>query len=176
MPRPVEESRVRRFMMQSIMWVVLGATVGAAALVDRAKQRALHFELGEPMQLEGFSIRLPQDWVASDEFEATPDTIIRKDPNFGDFLAIATRPRSLTEFFGLGNDGPQERIPVGNQLAPLTMRVDREQQQIELRVTRLLPSGRVLTLSLLTTELDRRHLQREKDVLKKVAASVQVDQ
>src|SRR5262245_8940303 len=41
MPRAPDPSRLRRVLMQSIMWIILGATIGLAALVDHKRYNAL---------------------------------------------------------------------------------------------------------------------------------------
>jgi len=47
------------------MWLIFGATVGAAALVSHHKQQALHVDLGPPVKLGDASIRLPATWIGT---------------------------------------------------------------------------------------------------------------
>src|SRR2546430_130791 len=97
MPRPVEESRFRRFMMQGIMWLILGATVGLAALVNQAKQHSMKVVLDAPRELDGFSIRLPLGWEGAESPADNEGTITLKDPDAGNVLMVSA-PSALSTF------------------------------------------------------------------------------
>jgi hypothetical protein len=56
MPRTPDETTIRRALKQTIMWVVLAGTVGAAALVDRQASK-----LGPPLRFDGITLQLPRD-------------------------------------------------------------------------------------------------------------------
>ena len=49
--------------MQSAMWVILGGTVGLAALLDRHQHQEMHINLTAPMQVGGVRLRLPSPWM-----------------------------------------------------------------------------------------------------------------
>lgn len=57
MPRATHQARWRRIAEQTIMWVILAATVGLAAVVDVRLNR-----LGEVQQIGEVSLRLPRGW------------------------------------------------------------------------------------------------------------------
>src|SRR5688572_22818923 len=54
--------RWRRYAMQAAMWVILGVTVGMAALVNHSRRQALRVELGPPITSGPFTVRLPAKW------------------------------------------------------------------------------------------------------------------
>ena len=60
MPRSPEDTAIRRAIKQTIMWVVLAATVGAAALVDRQAGK-----LGARVRFDGITLQLPRNLVAT---------------------------------------------------------------------------------------------------------------
>ena len=55
MPRPPEESPMRRALKQTIMWLVLAGTIGAAAFVDAQSNK-----LGDPVRFDGITLQLPR--------------------------------------------------------------------------------------------------------------------
>jgi hypothetical protein len=61
MPRP-QTTRFRRLAQQTIMWLVLAATMGVAAVVDLRLNR-----LGKPVTLGEMTLRLPSGWIETDE-------------------------------------------------------------------------------------------------------------
>jgi len=48
--------------MQSAMWLILGATVGLAALVDRHQHQSKMIALGDEVQCGNVRLRLPAGW------------------------------------------------------------------------------------------------------------------
>src|SRR3954470_17574659 len=66
MSRPWQYTRSRYFLMQAVMWLVLGATVGLAALVSRHRQGRAD-ELSDKYEVPSPSGRvnvfLPKGWV-----------------------------------------------------------------------------------------------------------------
>src|SRR5687768_1430839 len=65
MPRPSEYTPTRRYIMQGVMWLILGGTVALAAMVTQ-KQRLLHRVDLSSQSLSGgnVSVRLPAKWRA----------------------------------------------------------------------------------------------------------------
>src|SRR5689334_16676499 len=62
MARPQNYSPTRRFMMQGIMWIILGATVGLAALVSHHRRSAFEVKLAPPITYRGVTVQLPKGW------------------------------------------------------------------------------------------------------------------
>jgi len=63
MARPWEYPRWRRVLMQVVMWVILGGTLGLAQLVVRQRQQAPIF-LQLPVQVGPLWVSLPLGWTA----------------------------------------------------------------------------------------------------------------
>lgn len=153
-------------MMQAIMWVILGATVAAAALVDRVRVKAINAELGDAVQLDGISVRMPQGWALPWRDFNDPTNIVRIDPRTKDLLVVSLRPAlNPSEGHQVGE------IPVGDEPDVLT-RLD-EKDATTLRVRRVLADGSLLSISL-TFQHNPRHFGRKEDLIKRVAASVKV--
>lgn len=70
--------------MQAIMVLILGATIGLAAFVERRKVASAHVVLDEPREMLDLSIRLPMDW----------EGIIDDVPNEPGAAAIVKEPRN----------------------------------------------------------------------------------
>lgn len=62
MPRPWEYPRWRRIVMQVVMWLILGATLGLAQLISNQRARAPE-ALGVPMRVGSFLVRMPEGWA-----------------------------------------------------------------------------------------------------------------
>jgi hypothetical protein len=63
MARNWQYPRWRRLLMQSAMWVILGGTVGLAALLDRHQRQETRINLTPPMQVGNVVLRLPANWI-----------------------------------------------------------------------------------------------------------------
>jgi hypothetical protein len=68
MARNWQYPRWRRLLMQSAMWVILGATVGLAALLDRQKHIDNRPALAAPLQCGAIRLQVPLHWMI--EFSA----------------------------------------------------------------------------------------------------------
>lgn len=75
MAKSWQYGRWRSVAMQGAMWVVLGATVGLAALVSHEKRQAQRADLGPPQQVGGVWLRLPEGWQSS--VEASDDQTLK---------------------------------------------------------------------------------------------------
>src|SRR6187397_1503616 len=126
MPRP-PESKLRRMMMQGIMWVILGATIGVAALVDRQKASKLEVKLAEPVKLDGgISIRLPAGWKEVDTPSGSETLIAVEDTAFDRAISVQLEQLSISDFLvGRGGSVP-EQIPMGDASGTLRRRVIEE--------------------------------------------------
>lgn len=180
MPRENESTPFRRVMSQTIMWLILGATVGAAALVNQSKQRAMSAPLGDPEQLRGITVRLPSHWENLDE-EAEGDQLIRHDPPFARYLVVTYRQLGITDMFRLATDPPEEgmafveEIDFGGQPARLMQQRGSPEPVKELTVSRRLPQAREVSISLIVRDTGRRSdISREVELIKRVAASVEI--
>lgn len=69
MSRSWQYPRWRRIAMQATLWVVLGATVGLAALVDHYRSGAAALKLGPMENFGPLSLRLPAGWAITAERE-----------------------------------------------------------------------------------------------------------
>src|SRR5206468_10299959 len=81
MARPQTYSPARRFMMQGIMWIILGATVGLAALVSHHRRTSIDVKLGDAISYRGVTVQLPKGWEivkTSDEQSAVVFTATEK--------------------------------------------------------------------------------------------------
>jgi hypothetical protein len=180
MPRPVDESKFRRFMMQGIMWVILGATVGAAALVNQTKQRALKVVLDPARKFDGFSIQLPRGWDNTDVSQDENEIVAVVDPAIGDELSVSSTGSRHINNFGR----PIATVSIAGQTSKITLYTVPPSEDgpplSRLGVTRDLDGGRVLVIALLSPNIARRGdltpLDYEIEIMKKVAASVQLDE
>ena len=64
MPRPPEDTRFRRVLKQTIMWVVLAGTTAAAALLDAPSN-----QLGAAVRYDGITLRLPKNLIPTSEHD-----------------------------------------------------------------------------------------------------------
>jgi hypothetical protein len=183
MARDDQPTPFRRFMMQAIMWVILGATVAAAALVNRVKEAALHPSLGERVELDGVSVGLPSGWKNLDH-EAETGEIIRVDPNSGILLQVAVHQVGFQELYGMTQRTPGARaryldeIDLGGAPARLMLdqfNIGRGESLPALIATRRLPQLREIAITVISPNVDERsRFYHEIDLIKRVAASVKV--
>ena len=82
MPRPPTDSPARRVLMQSIMWIILGATVGLAALVSYQRGSSGETRLVDPITYRGATVPLPKGW-----------TITKTADELSPVLLTATEPK-----------------------------------------------------------------------------------
>lgn len=170
--------------MQTIMWLILGATLAAAAWVDYAKQRRINPPLAAPVVLDGISIQLPQGWEPQNLADEPGAVSLLHDPHFDDELIISIWRRGLTEMLGINSDwrshGGREmgRIDIGDQPSKLFY-----QQEVvgdysvmsRLVASRELPDGRILSIGLavpLPSSISE--LDRERNLIRRIAASVTI--
>jgi hypothetical protein len=72
MPRSNEYTPARRYIMQAIMWAILGGTVALAAMVTKKQKQLNHLDLASQSTTSGnISVRMPTKWrmrsISADE-------------------------------------------------------------------------------------------------------------
>src|SRR5947199_9881843 len=92
MARPVTYSPARRFLIQGIMWIILGATVGLAALVRHHRKSWLEVKLAPAMTYRQVTAQLPKGWE-----------IIKTSDPLSEVLLTATEAKRDEE----DEDGPR---------------------------------------------------------------------
>jgi hypothetical protein len=90
MARPWEYPRWRRWVMQLVMWLILGATVGLAELITYQRNH-MPIELGPPVQLGQVDVRLPAGWRVG----AAGSTLEAQDPETGRVVRVMYNPALL---------------------------------------------------------------------------------
>lgn len=184
MPRDDQPTPLRRFMMQGIMWLILGATIGAAALVDHLKEAGLHPSLAERVELNGVTFNLPSGWTNLDH-EVENDQIMRGDPRLGDLVLVSVRQMGFDEVFGQTQRAPGARpvfldeIPLGEFTGRLVfdrVKISGVDDVPALVVSGRIPQARSLEIAVMAPSArDREDVNREIDLIKRIAESVKVD-
>ncbi len=196
MARAPDPPRLRRFLMQSIMWMILGATIGLAALVDHKRYNAMNADLGEPRQFKGFSIRLPAAWTAPEEPLNAKSLIEVREPYFGDegrIISVMLKQPSIADaIVALTNTTDdsesvkrEESVPMGDSDGRLVVRrILKTHPLFELKYpVTVITVSRMIGDKMLIVELDpqggrssRKELDRDVDLMKRIAASVKVSE
>jgi hypothetical protein len=73
-----QHGRLRVVVLQVVMWVILGASLGLAAFIDHRKTAALDVTLGEPRRFGALVVRLPKGWELEGE-TGPPQAVVAKD-------------------------------------------------------------------------------------------------
>lgn len=81
MAKSWQYGRWRSVVLQAVMWVVFGASLGLAAFIDHRRSGSLDVRLGEPVTDGRLSVRLPAGW----------DVMIKQKGE-----AVGPGPRALT--------------------------------------------------------------------------------
>src|SRR4051812_19048099 len=87
--------RWRYYLMQAVMWGVLGLMIGAAGLVDHHRRKALDVHLAAAQTRSNLSVQLPEGWKLSRKND--PDSAIlfqMEDPVLHRTLQVIREPRS----------------------------------------------------------------------------------
>ncbi|HEY1628367.1 MAG TPA: hypothetical protein VGF52_00830 [Tepidisphaeraceae bacterium] len=172
MPRTMADTRFRRFMMQAIMWLVLGATIGGAALVDRFKMNHLSVPLDKPVTVGDVTLSLPRGWDTMDASDNPQVLIAVGDPDSNDKLELRRQ-----RVGGIGR--VIDYLSIGDFQASLRLEIFQQngQSEIDLIASRPMPDGPPLTIMLISDSApDPQLLQSEIDLIKRVAATVIIHQ
>ncbi|MGB7159333.1 MAG: hypothetical protein WBD40_14790 [Tepidisphaeraceae bacterium] len=118
MARSWQYPRWRRYAMQATMWLILGATVGLAALVNHERRRSTRVELGSAVAEGWLVVRLPKTWERAPQ-DRDPRVVARAvepdEQGLGRTVTITrdrlTKPISPLEYLLFG----------GNQLLGLDL-------------------------------------------------------
>jgi hypothetical protein len=187
MPRPTEIPKWRRIAMQAIMWVVLAATVGLAAVVNRELRKTHGGELGDPITIaQDVTLRLPHHWVEADSDD---DSITVREPGanaqMGRTIEVTVGApaspfdffRSLTDGENFGGNVQQMTVPVGAQTGTLLVRkrhLGEGFYQITVTVSAMISKNRKLTITLREINQGQKRVRGDTDLVKRVAASVKL--
>jgi hypothetical protein len=80
MARASQYSRGRRLMLQGTLVLVLGATLGLAAMLGQSRDRAMAIELSSKPHWAGkLAIRLPKGWALLQDTDEIPITVVAKE-------------------------------------------------------------------------------------------------
>src|SRR4051812_13814448 len=88
----------RRYVMQAVMWVILGATVALAALVTNEARRASRVGLNDPRDYDDISVPLPSKWTARTRAEGNPRIVVQASESEKDSRGrVLTISRDVTD-------------------------------------------------------------------------------
>lgn len=182
MAKTSDYSRARYVAMQATLWLILGASVGVAALVSYVRKGVMdRIDLGPSLQLQTVSIRLPKDWRVrerSDGWEA----IERVRSPWRRQIAVSERdPREdsfLERLFGSAPArGQTPDVPMGPTTGALSMEeveLDEESgvSRVQLTLSGALSNGHIVSVVLIA--LDRAGQMEAENValIKQVAQSL----
>ena len=119
MPLSWQYPRWRRFLLLAVLWLVLAAAAGLAALVSRQRLQSQRIDLTHRITLNSLTIMLPAKWIAVPD----PDNlgVIANEPQDSDqqrsliIRQLPSSPPALAAFFllqnGLTPDTPDGQIP-----------------------------------------------------------------
>ena len=173
--------------MQAIMWVVLAATVGLAAVVNRELRKTHGGELGDSITIgNDVTLRLPHRWV---EVDSDDNSISVREPGadaqMGRTLEVTVGApaspfdllRSLTDAQSFAGTVQQMTVPVGSQTGTLLVRkrhLGEGYYQITVTVSATIPKSRRLTITLSEISAGQKRVRGDIDLVKRVAASVKL--
>jgi hypothetical protein len=170
-------------MMQGIMWIILGGTIGLAALVDARRGSHRQPDLRAPITIDGITLRLPAGWRMRDSDESQfPLTAI--DDAFGRMLTVDVETIGIGEIFGMSIDRRRGRsttrgeVPLGSVKVPLVLRQLRDdetdEQFSEFAATRRLAPTRRITVTLLTATTSRPQLAIEETLFRRLVSEIHI--
>jgi hypothetical protein len=189
MARNWQYPRWRRLLMQSAMWVILGGTVGLAALLDRHQHELSQVPLAPPLQCGSIHLQLPANWIIESSDTGMMTASESNIDVFTRVVEVTVAPPSET---GLVDQLLRRQIPA---VAPLKIgfgisptkggNLYAWQGEIEfdgqafpcahIVVTTILPSGPEVTLRLEHPDRNRQSVDLDDDIelVKRIAATVQ---
>jgi hypothetical protein len=190
MPKSWQQPRWRNYAMQASMWIIFGATLGAAALVGHHKRLVNAIHLGPAHEIGLVTIGLPADWEAG--LNSNGPVLVAREPNTAEPGEEPVPTRAITVYFtspvwegvrrAVGTEAESMSTPQSIDVGPLKgeltvqrmLRLDMMQpgSLITFRVRAPLPDGTVLTIDL----LDPGGGDPEEDIrlISSVASSVQL--
>src|SRR5436305_844977 len=102
MANPWQYSRGRRIATQVVMWVILAAAIGLAALVSAHRRTALQVALGPAQTVKHVTIALPKDWEVTPNRNDMAPTVLTARAGDDDSLRMVVTLDPL----------PQNRTPL----------------------------------------------------------------
>jgi len=175
--------------MQSAMWLILGGTVGLAALLDRHQHLQMSTTLGPPVQCGDIRLQLPAHWMV--EYSDLGMITARDpgiDPPWGRKTEVTTAPPAehalIDQLLQRDNPGPPRAItfgPAGSQAGSLYVwqaNIDQDGQIHpfgRVVATTILPNGPEVTIRLEHLDLNEQAMDFDDDInlVRRIAATVQ---
>jgi hypothetical protein len=189
MARNWQYPRWRRLLMQSAMWVILGATVGLAALLDRHQHMETRVTLGSPVQCGGIQLQLPSHWmIESSDAGLITATFLGGFPSQHHLEVTVTPPAEpglIDQLLQKENPGPPQAVtfgPAGSQAGSLYVRRDQLNQDGEsfaigrVVATTIFPNGPEVTIRLEHVDRNDQSMEFDDDIdlVRRIAATVQI--
>lgn len=163
------------------MWVILGASIGLAALIDRHKAGTIDARLGSLQTLEnGIKLKLPATWV--EEEEPLGDLLASvSDPEYARAVEVRIKRPALSDVLNLVSpprvSTPLGRIQIDGDDADLRYRQYQTDEGYlsEFTARRPLSRGRTLEITLSVGGYYKlSELKRERVLLERIAGSIEL--
>jgi hypothetical protein len=169
--------------MQAIMWIILGGTIGLAALVDARRGSHRQPDLRDPITIDGVTLRLPAGWRVRDNDESQfPINAI--DDAFGRMFTVDVETVGIGEIFGMtidrrrGRQSTRGEVPLGSVKVPVVLRQLRDdetgEQFSEFVATRRLSPTRRISVTLLTATTSSSQLAMEETLFRRLATEIHI--
>jgi len=192
MARNWQYPRWRRLLMQSSMWLILGGTVGLAALLDRHQHAELRVTLDHPIQVGSIRLLLPAHWMLeftdAGMLTATDTTTYPPQRTLDVTVAPPAEAGLIDDLLRKRNAGPAQTFPFGQGEQTMgTLYAWTQSIPIEddgetgtlgnVLATAILRNGPEVTLRLKHEAASSESLDPEDDIdlVKRIAATVQLD-
>jgi hypothetical protein len=179
-PRPPEATPLRRILEQVVMWLVLAATVGAAAWVSTEVN-----ELGAPQAFDGITIQLPKRWLPTADHDGETFIELRErgEPTTARMLSVRRMSFSLRSLFRSAParteqvtlaDGVVAKVSVVvNPLEQARRRGGPSWKELEVLAVFTTPGGEPLLIAIEQLSAnDKSDANRNVELMKRVLATV----
>lgn len=175
------------------MWLILAATVGLAALVNARQKSSLNADLGPAQRFPGFQLRVPQQWIPSED-PSNPQALLEvHEPHFDQAartLSVSVRQPSIVDVVEalipaernsikrvekLMIDGAEGMLVVRREA--ILFMPGASYYQTTVTASRPLGGGKTLELSLTgpSARASKREMERDVELVKRIAATIVVD-
>jgi hypothetical protein len=189
MARNWQYPRWRRLLMQSSMWLILGGTVGLAALLDRHQHDELRVTLDNPLQCGSIRLQLPAHWMfeftENGMVTATESNTYPPQRSLEVTVAPPAEPGLIDQLLQKRDAGTAQPVtfgPAGTSMGHLyswavSIEEDSEQGTLgQVIATGVLPSGPEVTLRLKHLAMPGESLDSDEDIdlVRRIAATVKI--